>query len=55
VTRDPFYHYRLGQFHLQESDRTSATRHFSLAAQQAPEGVFYKKAAAKLAEKLSMP
>ena len=54
VTRDPFYHYRLGQFHLQESDRTSAARHFHLAAQHAPEGVFYQLAAARLAEKLSI-
>lgn len=55
VTQDPFYHYRLGQFHLQESDRTSAVRHFRLAAQQAPDGASYKQAAARLAEKLSMP
>lgn len=55
VTQDPFYHYRLGQFHLEESDRTSAVRHFRQAAQQAPEGVFYKQAAVKLAERLSMP
>lgn len=52
VTHDPFYHYRLGQFLLQEGDRVNAGHSFRLAAQGAPEGSAYKEAAAKLAAKL---
>jgi hypothetical protein len=54
-TRDPFYHYRLGQLFLQESDLPGAARQFRLAAEQAPEGAPYKQAATRLAGKLSMP
>ncbi|NVN99048.1 MAG: hypothetical protein HXX17_06955 [Geobacteraceae bacterium] len=49
---DPFYYYRIGQFHLSIGDRTTAQRSFSEAYLKSPEGAYYKPAAKKLAEKL---
>ncbi len=53
--RDPFYYYRLGQLYLQIPDKVSAARYFSLAQKESPPDSHYKKAAERLADRLSKP
>jgi len=49
---DPFFYYRIGQFHLNNGDKKAAQHSFSEAYLRSPEGTHYKLAAKKLAEKL---
>lgn len=53
--RDPFYYYRLGQLYLLVPDRASAVTCFKLAEKESPPDSHYKRAAGRLAERLSKP
>ncbi|MCD6389933.1 MAG: glycosyltransferase family 39 protein [Desulfobulbaceae bacterium] len=55
VYQDPLYYYRIGKLYLQCDDKKYAGKYFRLASEQAPEGAYYKTAAATLAEKLVKP
>lgn len=52
LSRDPFYYYRLGQFHLDIGNKSEAQSYFAKASLLSDEGAHYKQAAKKLAEKL---
>jgi protein O-mannosyl-transferase len=53
-TGDPFYYYRLGQYHLAMGNKEHAQQYFAKAYENAPDNIYYKMPAGKLAEKLSM-
>ena len=51
-TRDPFYHYRIGQLQMSLGDKDGAQKSFAAAFALLPEGSLYKGPAGKLAESL---
>lgn len=55
ITGDPFYLYRLGQFHMYQKQRSLAQTAFSQAAARAPQDAVYRKPAQQLSVALAKP
>lgn len=53
ITKDPFYQYRLGIVHLQENNRQKALDAFTIVGKTAPQEIYYRKPAEKLAKDLA--
>ncbi|GFO66743.1 hypothetical protein GMLC_03220 [Geomonas limicola] len=53
LTRDPFYHYRLGVVHMMQKKRQLAQVNFAQAAAHAPANAVYRQPALKLAKKMA--
>jgi tetratricopeptide (TPR) repeat protein len=54
LTADPFYQYRLGVVHLHQKNRQQALAAFSIVRKTAPQDIYYRKPAEKLAKDLTM-
>lgn len=52
-TSDPYYYYRIGQLYLFNNNKAAASKYFAKAYEAAPDDVFYKAAAKKMADKFS--
>ncbi len=54
ITKDPFYQYRLGVVHLHQKNRQKALEAFTIVRKTAPQDIYYRGPAEKLAKDLAM-